>query len=259
MSGTTASGRPGAALEEVKWNLAAANRILAREGVVDAFGHVSQRSPTHKERFLISRSLAPGRVMPADIIEIDLDGAAVDPSAPGSYLERFIHAEIYRVRPDVQAVIHSHSPSVLPFSVVKSVPLRCICHTAGFIGQQVPVFEIRDVAGDASDLLVRDSRLGAALAACLGEETLVLMRGHGSTTVGRTLAQAVFHAVYAEVNARVQYQALQLGSAVYLSPSESQVATSTPEAVHRAWDLWVSEVAHQLEEGSESSWGGVRT
>lgn len=259
MSTTTASERPGAAeaVGEIRWNLAIANRILAREGVVDAFGHVSQRSPTHNERFLIARSLAPGRVTPADIIELDLDGVAVDPRGPASYLERFIHAEIYRARPDVQAVIHSHSPAVLPFSVVKDVPLRCICHTAGFIGARVPVFEIRDVAGDATDLLIRNSRLGAALATCLGEQTLVLMRGHGSTTVGRTLAQAVFHAVYAEVNARVQYNALQLGSAVYLSALESKVATSSDEAVHRAWDLWVSQVAHELGEASRPAQGGL--
>lgn len=239
------------AVQQIKWNLAIANRILARQGVVDAFGHVSQRLPMRQDRFMIARSLAPARVTDADIVELDLDGESVDSHAPSSYIERFIHAEIYRARPDVNAVIHSHSPSVLPFSVVREVPLRCVCHTAGFVGQSAPVFEIRDIEGDASDLLIRNSRLGIALAKCLGDESLVLMRGHGSTTVGKSLPQAVFHAVYAEVNARVQYQAMQLGSAVYLSPDEAKIATSSDAAVHRAWDLWVSEVVPELSDSAE--------
>ncbi len=232
--------------------LAIANRILSMEGVVDAFGHVSQRSPERPDHFLISHSIAPSRVTPADIIELDLAGDPVDPTARPSYLERFIHAEIYRLRPDVQAVIHSHSPTLLPFSVVPEQPLRCVCHTAGFVGQAVPIFEIRDEVGENSDLLVRSSELGSALARTLGQENLVLMRGHGSTTVGRSLPQAVFHAVYAEVNARVQILAMQLGPVTYLTPGESLVATSSDAAVERAWDMWAERAEKMMAEESRS-------
>ncbi len=233
-------------LAAIRRDLALANRILAREEVVDTFGHVSSRSPFRPDRFFISRSLAPARVTPADIVELDLDSANVDAAAPASYIERFIHAEIYRARPEVRAVVHSHSPSVLPFSVVDDVPMRCVCHNAGFIGQKVPIFEIRRHCGDASDLLIRNTGLGAALAECLGQEAIVLMRGHGSTTVGLSLPQAVYHAVYAEINARVQYKSLQLGAVTYLTPGEAAVATSSDAAVGRAWDLWTSQAAPEL-------------
>ncbi len=248
MSASTAakSSHAKQAVRQIQRDLAIANRILAKQGVVDAFGHVSQRLPMNQDRFMISRSLAPGCVTAADIIELDLDGSPVDPGAPSSYIERFIHAEIYRARPDVQAVIHSHSPSLLPFSAVENVPFRCVCHTAGFVGQKAPVFEMRDSEGDGSDLLIRSSRLGVALAECLGGQMLVLMRGHGSATVGKSLPQAVFHAVYAEVNARVQLQAMQLGQPIYLSAAEAELATSTDEAVSRAWTLWVSQVKTEL-------------
>lgn len=228
--------------DDIRRNLAIANRILANEGVVDAFGHVSQRSADREDRFFISTSKPPATVMPSDIIELDFNGDPVDPAAPPSYLERFIHAEIYRARPDVQAIVHSHSPSVLPFSVVKDAPLRCLCHMTGFLGEGVPIFEIRDYEGERSDLLVRSSKLGAALAECLGDETVILMRGHGSTAVGHSLPQAVYHAVYAEVNARIQLQAMQLGPVTYLSAGEAELATSTAVPVGRSWDLWVSQV-----------------
>ena len=230
------------AVQQLQSELAVANRILSKQEVFDAFGHVSQRTPWDPDHFMIARSMAPALVTPSDVIELDLNGDPIDPQMPQSYIERFIHAEIYRLRPDVHSVIHSHSPSVLPFSVSPEVPLRCICHTAGFIGQRAPIFEIRDHEGETSDLLIRNSRLGVALAACLGSETLVLMRGHGCTTVGKNLQQAVFHAVYAEVNARVQHKALQLGSPIYLSDGEAALATSTPEAVRRAYNLWISQV-----------------
>ncbi len=231
-----------AAIDELRWNLAVANRILAKQKVVDAFGHVSQRSPLRDDRFFISRSIAPGIVTPEDIVELDLDGANVDAGAPASYIERFIHSEIYRARPEVMSIVHSHSPSVLPFSVVRNVTLQCICHTAGFIGESTPVFEIRDFAGDATDLLIRDSDLGAALAQCLGDRPLVLMRGHGSTAVGATLAQAVYHAVYAEINARIQCEAIKLGPVTYLSSGEARAASQSASAVDRAWNMWAAEV-----------------
>ena len=234
-----------ARIEQTRWNLALANRILAKRQVVDAFGHVSQRAPGG-DSFFISRSKAPSTVLPADIIELDFAGDPIDPKAPASYLERFIHAEIYRVRPDVAAVVHSHSPSVLPFSVVRGVTLQCVCHTAGFIGDHTPVFEIRDVAGDATDLLISNAALGVALAKTLGDRQLVLMRGHGSTVVGRTLPEVIYNAVYAEVNARIQCEALRLGPVTYLSAAEAETASHTEKGVERAWAMWVAEAEGEL-------------
>jgi ribulose-5-phosphate 4-epimerase/fuculose-1-phosphate aldolase len=235
-----------AVIRSIRQDLALANRILARERIVDTFGHVSVRSPLRPDRLFMARSKAPERVVPDDIVELDLTGEPVDPDAPKSYLERFIHTEIYRARPEVHSVVHSHSQSVLPFSVVPEVPMRSVCHTAGFIGHQVPVFEIRGVGGDATDLLVSTRELGEALAKEIGDGPIVLMRGHGFTTVGASLRQAVFRAVYADINARVQLKALQLGNIIYLTPDEARVATSTDVAFDRAWDLWTSQVCAEL-------------
>ena len=149
-------------------DLVAANRILFDQGVVDAFGHVSARHDKAADRFLLARNMAPGRVTRDDIVEFDLDGNAVDAGGRRVYLERFIHSEIYRARPDVMAVVHNHSPTVVPFSVVPSQAFRPVCHMCGFIGAGAPNFEIRDVAGDATDLLIRSRELGAALARTLG-------------------------------------------------------------------------------------------
>jgi ribulose-5-phosphate 4-epimerase/fuculose-1-phosphate aldolase len=221
-------------------DLVAANHILFEQGVVDGFGHVSARHPDHADRFLLARSMAPGQVALEDIQEYELDGTPVDPPGPKAYLERFIHGELYRARPDVMAVVHSHSPSVVPFSVVPSVPLRSICHMSGFIGDGAPVFEIRDtVAGPSSDLLIRSQELGAALADTLGAGPVVLMRGHGSTVVGTDVRQAVFRAVYTEVNAKLQSEALRLGPPTYLTAGESAATTATNNAqIDRAWNLW---------------------
>jgi ribulose-5-phosphate 4-epimerase/fuculose-1-phosphate aldolase len=233
-------------LRNVAVELSFANRILARQRVVDTFGHVSLRSPTRPDRVFISRSLAPERVVPDDIVELDLDGRSVDASGSESYLERFIHTEIYRMRPDVQAVVHSHSPSVLPFTVVPSVPMRSICHTAGFIGHDVPLFEVCDHAGDGTDLLIRTPALGRALAAELADKPIILMRGHGSTTVGGSLKEAVFRAVYAEINARVQLESLHLGPVRFLSEAEARAVASSSAMYDRAWDMWTAQVAPSL-------------
>jgi ribulose-5-phosphate 4-epimerase/fuculose-1-phosphate aldolase len=220
-------------------DLVAANHILFKQGVVDGFGHVSARHPAHADRFLLARSMAPGQVTLEDIQEYELDGTPVDPSGPKPYLERFIHGELYRARPDVMAVVHSHSPSVVPFGVVPSVPLRSICHMSGFIGEGAPVFEIREAAGPSSDLLIRTQELGAALAETLGAGPVVLMRGHGSTVVGTDVRQAVFRAVYTEVNAKLQSEALRLGPPVYLTAGEAAATTATNNAqIDRAWNLW---------------------
>lgn len=216
-----------------------ANLILFNEGVVDAFGHVSVRSPDNPDHYFLARNMAPGLVTREDLIEFDLDGNVVDGDTRKVYLERYIHGEIYRARPDVMAVVHSHSPSVVPFSVVKSSPLRPVCHMSGFIGRQAPNFEIRDVAGDATDLLITSPKLGAALSDTLGNNTVVLMRGHGSTVVAPTLKQAVYRAVYVEVNAKLQADASRLGPIEFLSEGETRTTQETIEGqVERPWKLW---------------------
>ncbi len=217
-----------------------ANHILYDQGVVDGFGHVSLRHPELPDHFLLARSMAPALVTVDDILVFDLDGVPIGAAAPAVYLERFIHGEIYRARPDVASVVHSHSPAVVPFSVVGDVRLRPVCHMCGFLGASTPVFEIREVAGPASDLLIRDGGLGAALAQCLGQSAAVLMRGHGSTVVGNSLRQAVFRAVYTEVGARLQAEAMRLGSVTYLTEEEAMAAAKTNDSqIDRAWLLWL--------------------
>jgi HCOMODA/2-hydroxy-3-carboxy-muconic semialdehyde decarboxylase len=225
-------------------DLVTANHILYDQGVLDAFGHVSVRHDKHPDRFLLARNMAPALVDEADIVEFDLDGAPLNAAGRSIYLERFIHAQIYKKRPDVIAVVHSHSASVVPFSVAKKAPLRAICHMAGFIGTGAPVFEIRDFAGDATGLLITNNDLGRALAQTLGDNAIVLMRGHGSTVVADSLKKAVYRAVYAEVNARTQLAASQLGEVTFLSEGEVEEAMrSTESQVNRPWDFWKQKAA----------------
>ncbi|QOR37978.1 class II aldolase/adducin family protein [Billgrantia diversa] len=225
--------------EELLRDLVDANHILFNEGVLDAFGHVSIRHPKNTERFMLARNMAPGLVTSDDILTFDLDGTPINADDRPVYLERFIHGEIYRARPDVMAVVHSHSPSVVPFSAVKSTPLRPMCHMSGFLGAGAPIFEIRDSAGTATDLLIRDRALGASLADSLGNDNVVLMRGHGATVIGPTLKQAVYRAIYVEVNARLQADALRLGPIEYLTPEEANSAREATEGqVERPWQLW---------------------
>jgi HCOMODA/2-hydroxy-3-carboxy-muconic semialdehyde decarboxylase len=217
-----------------------ANHILFDQGVVDGFGHVSLRHPLRPDRFLLARSMAPALVTADDVLLFDLDGAPIAAEGPAVYLERFIHGEIYRARPDVVAVVHSHSPAVVPFSVVRGTRLRPMCHMCGFLGAATPVFEIRDVAGRGSDLLIRDARLGAALARSLGQGAAVLMRGHGATVAGGSLRQAVFRAVYIEVGARLQAEAMRLGPVTYLTNDEAAAAAEANDTqIDRAWSLWL--------------------
>jgi HCOMODA/2-hydroxy-3-carboxy-muconic semialdehyde decarboxylase len=219
-----------------------ANRILFDQRVVDAFGHVSVRSSKRPDRFLLARNMAPALVTAGDILEFDLDGTPMAASAPSIYLERFIHAEIFRARPDVMAVVHSHSPAIIPFTVATGVGLKPVCHVSAFLGMvedQIPVFEIRTTAGASSDMLIRSTQLGAALAKSLGSSPVVLMRGHGSTAVGASLRQAVYRAVYTEVNARLQSEALRLGPVTYLTEGESVNASKANDSqLNRAWDFW---------------------
>jgi HCOMODA/2-hydroxy-3-carboxy-muconic semialdehyde decarboxylase len=217
-----------------------ANRILYDQGVVDGFGHVSVRHDKTPAHFLLARSMAPGLVTAADIMEFDRDGNAIDPKGRALYLERFIHSEIYKAQAEIKAVVHSHSPAVIPFGVT-SVKLRPVFHLSSFLAGGAPVFEIREAGGSATDMLIRTPELGAALARTLGTAPVALMRGHGDVVVAPSLQEAVFRAVYTEVNARLEAQALQLGQGqvVFLNDEEAAKATATNAGVLlRAWDLW---------------------
>jgi HCOMODA/2-hydroxy-3-carboxy-muconic semialdehyde decarboxylase len=214
------------------------SRILADFGVLDGFGHVSARHPTNPNHFLMSRSLAPALVTADDIMEFDLDGNPVDARGRTVFLERFIHSEIYKARPDVMSVVHTHSPGVIPFSVSK-VPLRAMFHNPAFLAVGVPVWDIRRDFGETS-MLVANAALGKSLAETLGDKPVVLMRGHGDVTVGPTAKMAVFRAYYTDVNAKLQAQALALGGEPnYLTPGEGVKADQTNFVVmDRIWNLW---------------------
>ena len=223
-------------------DLVNANHILYAHRVVDAFGHVSVRDDRDPEAFVLARNMAPSLVREPDLMRFAFDGTVRDGDARSPYLERFIHGSIYRARPDVGAVVHSHAPSVIPFGIVRDAPLRPVWHMSAFLGEDVPVFEIRDAAGDASDLLVRDAPTGDALARALGGGNAVLMRGHGATVVGRDVREAVFRAVYLALNAQLQADAMRLGTVAYLSAGEAETATRTiATQIERAWNLWTAE------------------
>ena len=218
-------------------DLVAANRILAEHGVIDAYGHVSIRSPKDPKRFFLARNIAPEIVQGEDLLEYGLDGEPVDPARKAdSVTERYIHSEVYRARPEVMAVVHNHSPSVVPFSVT-NVPLRALFHMAAFIGEGVPNFEIRKVK-KGSDLLIRDPKLGAALAKTLGGKPAALMRGHGSVVVGESLPRAVGRSVYLELSARMQMQALLLSKRITYIDAAEVKASNPVQDYKRAWPMW---------------------
>jgi ribulose-5-phosphate 4-epimerase/fuculose-1-phosphate aldolase len=218
--------------------LVIANHVLTDLNVIDGFGHISMRHPTNPNRYLMSRSVAPALVTADDIMEYDLDSNPVDAKGRVSFLERFIHGEIYKTRPDVMAVIHTHSQGVIPFSI-STVGLKPVFHLGAFLSPSVPVFEIRDTAGQ-SNMLVSNPKLGKALSTTLGDRSVALMRGHGSVVVAATVPMAVFRAYYSNVNAQLQMQAMSLGGPVtYMDPEEAQKTLGVIEQIHgRAWDLW---------------------
>ena len=216
--------------------LVLANHILANEGVLDAYGHVSIRDPNNPQHFWLARHMAAGTVTASDIIEYDLDSKPVSGDPATGYTERFIHGEIYRARPDVKAIIHCHSPELIPFGV-SSVLLRPVFHMAGFLEEPVPVFEIRN-AGGMTDMLIRNPELGKALAQTLGSKPAALMRGHGAVVVADALHVVVGRAYYMNMNARLQWQAITLGGSVtYLDPEEAKKA-GAQDGFERAWDYW---------------------
>ena len=215
-----------------------ANHILSDQGVVDGFGHVSVRSDENKERYFMARSMAPSLVQTGDVLEYNLDSQAINPGDRRSYLERFIHSEIYRMRPDVISVVHSHSPAVIPFGVSRA-PLEPVFHMAGFL-RDVKKYDIRVASGQMTNMLISNHDLGVSLAAALGSSSIALMRGHGVTVVGASVKEAVFRSIYTEVNARIQMQAMALGTPVeYLSREEAELAEKANAAQYdRPWELW---------------------
>ncbi len=219
-------------------DLVAASRILAAHEVLDAYGHVSARSDKRPDRFIMSRSRAPALVTAADLMELDADSEALPGDKRKGFIERYIHGEIYRARPEVMAVVHSHSPSVIPFGITRT-RLRPVYHMGSFLWSGAPVWDIRNVRED-NDLLVRDRPLGQALARALGKCNCVLMRGHGMTVIGDGIPEAVFRAIYTEMNARLQLQAAQLeGPIEFLSDEEGRRATvSNRGTLERPWELW---------------------
>jgi ribulose-5-phosphate 4-epimerase/fuculose-1-phosphate aldolase len=226
-------------LDSVISDLVVANRILAREGVVDAFGHVSVRHPERADRYIMSRSRAPELVTSDDLMVFELDGTPVDPRGRIPYAERPIHSGLYEARPDVTSVIHNHSYAVIPFGVT-DVALRPMIHVAAPMGASVPVWDIRDKFGDGEMLVVTLDQ-GRDLARAVGNGSVALMRGHGCVVASQSIRLAVMTAVYTQVNARLQMDALRLGEPKYLSPSEIATMTKrqqTPLASDRAWEYW---------------------
>lgn len=224
-------------------DLAAASRILADQGVLDAAGHVSMRHPGAADRFLLSRSLAPALVCADDIMEFSLDGEACDARGRTGFLERFIHSEIYRARSDVMAVAHGHAAAVIPFGLV-ATPMRAMYHNTAFLAAGVPIFDIRERFG-ATDIVVNNPEKGAALADALGDKPVVLLRAHGFVAVGPSLQAAVFRAIFTEVNARIQLQTTLLGGQVAaLDEEEGRKADALNLGMYaRSWELWKKRVA----------------
>lgn len=229
-------------------DLVVANRILAHEiGVLDAYGHVSVRDTRNRNRYYLSRAISAGMVTAADIIEYDLDSKAVDGERSDGYLERFIHGEIYKARPDVMAVIHAHSPELIAFGS-SSVPLRNMIHTGSFINDGVPIFDVRKFGGTADDMLIRNPALGKVLAQALGNKTAMILFGHGVAVTGSTLPTAVSNAYFLNMNAKVEEQAIRLGGTVtYLErvPGAKPTVDNTPAgaaANNRAWEYWKHQV-----------------
>ena len=242
MSDGPISGGPVS--DEFIADVAAASRILVERGVVDAYGHVSHRHPDAPDRYFISQSMAPALVTPADIMEYNLDSEPCNARGRGSFLERFIHGEIYKARPDINSIVHSHSPSVIPFGLV-DVKMQAMFHNAAFLAAGVPVFDISDKFG-ATDMLVSDCPKGIAFAEALGDKDIALMRAHGSVACGSTLQTAVFRSILTEVNARVQHWTVALGGGrpmAVLDEEEGRLADGPNQGASlRGWDLWRKQV-----------------
>ncbi len=238
----TSAQRPRAVVPAALEDLAVGSRILADQGVFDAYGHISMRHPGHPERFLMSRSQAPALVQPGDIMEFGLDGEPCEALGRPVFLERFLHGEIYRARPDVMAVVHSHSTAVVPFSLV-GTPMRAMYHNAAFLAEGVPVFDIRERFG-ATDMVISDRERGAALAETLADKGVALLRAHGLVVVGPNIQAVVARSIYTELSARMQLQATMLGGPIAaLDEEEGRLADAVNlKTVGRTWELWKKRV-----------------
>jgi ribulose-5-phosphate 4-epimerase/fuculose-1-phosphate aldolase len=238
----SAGPAPAALIED----LVIANRILNDRGILDAFGHISVRHPENPTRYLMARAIAPGLVTAADIMEFDLDSNPVDRRGRSMFIERYIHGEVYKVRPDVDSVIHTHSMGIIPFSITKT-PLRPVIHNASFLHVGVPVWEIRE-AGGVTNMLVRTAALGKSLAAALGDRPVALMRGHGNVVVGPNVRIATSRAVFTDENARMQAVALSFGGPVnYISAEEGALRDKSPSDGARSWDLWKAQALRKMQ------------
>jgi len=218
--------------------LVTANRILAREGVVDSFGHVSIRHPERPDRYLLSRARAPECIEAEDLMEFAGDGTAIDPGGRTPYSERFIHGAVYEARPEVRAIVHHHSPTVIPFSIT-GVQLSPVMHMCAGIGTHVPTWDSRTRFGD-TNLLVTTMEMGRDLAAALGNRPVVLMRGHGGVVAGTSLREVVFNSIYLQLNADLQMKTSGLGDITFLSEGEvaAVIRTRGPFTFERAWEFW---------------------
>jgi ribulose-5-phosphate 4-epimerase/fuculose-1-phosphate aldolase len=225
---------PNESLEE----LVSANRILAREGVVDSFGHVSIRHPGLPDRFVMSRARAPECIEVDDLMEFTLEGQPIDGAGRKAYAERFIHGAVYEARIEIRAVVHNHSPSLIPFGVT-ATPLRPIMHMCASMGIEVPTWDSRTEFGD-TNLLVTNMEMARDLAATLGTRSVALMRGHGCVVAGASLREVVFNSVYLELNADLQMKAASLGTITFLSHGEVEAVLSTRSSFtfERAWEYW---------------------
>ncbi len=231
-------------LNQLKEDLVTANRILADQNVLDSFGHVSIRHPDNANHFLMSRARAPNCVELEDIMEFTLDGRIIGAEPGKPYSERFIHGALLEARPEVTAVVHNHSPNVVPFTVVKKQCFCAVMHMAAPVGRDVPNWDIRDKFGDATNLLVTNMEMGRDLAKALGPRTVALMRGHGCVVVGKSLREVVFTSIYTELNAQILCKALSMGEVTYLS--EGEIATATKGragfTLERGWENWCRSV-----------------
>ena len=232
------------ALEE----LVTANRILAREGVVDGFGHASIRHPSFSNRYILSRARAPQCIETADLMEFTLDGVPLDAAGRKPYAERFIHGAVYEARPDVNAVVHNHSPSVIPFGITNT-PLRPVMHMCASMGTRVPLWDSRSTFGD-TNLLVTNMEMARDLAAALGSHSVALMRGHGCVVAGRSVREVVFNSVYLELNAQLQSKASALGTITFLTDGEvaAVLRTRSSFTYERAWEYWCQRAGRAYDE-----------
>jgi HCOMODA/2-hydroxy-3-carboxy-muconic semialdehyde decarboxylase len=224
-------------LSELIADLFVATRILVNEMVIDGFGHVSVRGPNPAGRYFMARDNSGEYPGEGDVVELTLDSDPVKAGGPRPSIERFIHGEIYKARPDVGAIVHTHSPSMIPFGI-SSTPLQPLYHMCGFLAGGAPVFDIQDRHG-MTNMLVTSNAIGESLATSLGAHSLVLMRGHGATVVGSSVQEAVYRAIYATINAQLQPIAMQLGYPKFLAPEEAEKADELHRAVlHRPWEYW---------------------